>query len=53
MRGEGFMSYKAAEVRLRRALIPMLTGAHYQPAIGVRGIFSALISARCCQEAMP
>ena len=24
MRGEGFMSYKAAEVRLRRALIPML-----------------------------
>jgi hypothetical protein len=28
MQGKGFMSYWAAETRLRKALIPMLAGAH-------------------------
>jgi hypothetical protein len=27
LRGEGFMSYKVAELRLRRALIPYLIGS--------------------------
>ncbi|MFY9954145.1 hypothetical protein [Bradyrhizobium sp.] len=26
LRGEGFMNYKAAEARLRRALVPLLQG---------------------------
>jgi hypothetical protein len=33
MRGEGFMSFSHAELRLRRALIPLLMGGG-QPAIG-------------------
>jgi hypothetical protein len=30
--GEGFMSYRAAESRLRRALIPRLAGGSIGPA---------------------
>jgi hypothetical protein len=36
MRGEGFMSYKAAESRLRRALIPMLVNGR---TIGAQSLF--------------
>jgi hypothetical protein len=32
-RGEGFMNYKAAELRLRKALVPLLQGGG-QPAVG-------------------
>jgi hypothetical protein len=33
LRGEGFMSYGNAELRLRRALIPLLMGGG-KPAVG-------------------
>ena len=39
MRGEGFMSYKAAESRLRRALIPMLVNGG---TIGPRSLFEEI-----------
>ena len=39
MRGEGFMSYKAAESRLRRALIPMLAGGR---TIGAQSLFAEI-----------
>jgi hypothetical protein len=39
MQGRGFMSYKAAEVRLRRALIPMLANGG---TIGPRSLFSEI-----------
>jgi hypothetical protein len=33
-RGEGFMSFKIAELRLRRALIPLLVNGGKQPMVG-------------------
>jgi hypothetical protein len=39
MRGEGFMSYKAAEVLLRRVLIPMLANGG---TIGPRSLFAEI-----------
>jgi len=39
MRGEGFMSYKAAETRLRRALVPMLVNGR---AIGAQSLFEEI-----------
>jgi hypothetical protein len=36
-RGEGFMSFKVAELRLRRALIPYLVGGN---TLGVRSLFA-------------
>jgi hypothetical protein len=39
MRGEGFMSYKAAESRLRRALIPMLVNGR---TIGAQSLFAEI-----------
>jgi hypothetical protein len=39
MRGEGFMSYRAAESRLRRALVPMLANGG---TIGPRSLFEQI-----------
>jgi hypothetical protein len=39
MRGKGFMSYRAAESRLRRALIPMLANGG---TLGPRPLFAQI-----------
>jgi hypothetical protein len=43
MRGEGFMSYAVAELRLRRALIPLLVNGG-KPAVG-QSLFASIFGA--------
>ena len=41
-RGAGFMSYAAAEARLRKALVPLLVGGN---TIGVQSLFAEIFGA--------